>query len=124
MKSIAELEAIRKKTLERTQISPENDTTRIIVGLATCGIAAGARKVMNHLADQIKEKGISNATVSLTGCIGMCRLEPIVDVIRDGKKVTYVNVDEAMASRIVEEHVIGGQPITQYTIGYFQANNK
>lgn len=119
MKSIAELEAIRQKTLERVAYRKEADNDiRVVVGMATCGIAAGARPVMLAFMDEIKKRNLNNVVVSQTGCIGMCRLEPMVDVIIPGQsKVTYVKVNPNMVPRIVTEHIVNGNPVTDYTIG-------
>lgn len=119
MKTIAELEAIRQKTLERVGYRKEADNdTRIVVGMATCGIAAGARPVMLAFMDEIKKRNLQGVTVSQTGCIGMCRLEPMVDVIVPGKdKVTYVNLSPDMVPKIVTEHIVNGNPVVAYTIG-------
>ena len=120
MKSLAELEAIRKATINRINLRTENDsdTTRVVVGMATCGIAAGVRPVMLSFMDEIQKRQLSNVTVSQTGCIGMCRLEPMVDVIVPGKeKVTYVHVKPEMVGRIVAEHIVNGRPVAEYTIG-------
>ena len=119
MKSLAELEAIRKKTLERISLRKDDeDTARVVVGMATCGIAAGARPVMLGFMEELQKRGLSNVTVSQTGCIGMCRLEPMLDVIMPGKeKVTYVKVNPDMVSRIVAEHIVNGRPVQEYTIG-------
>ena len=108
MKSLAELEAIRKATLSRINLRKEEkgETTRVVIGMATCGIAAGARPVMLAFMDEIEKRKLNHVTVSQTGCIGMCRLEPMVDVILPGKeKVTYVHVKPEMVPRIVAEHV-------------------
>ena len=120
MKSLAELEAIRKATLNRINLRTENDeeATRVVVGMATCGIAAGARPVMLSFMDEISKRQLKNVTVSQTGCIGMCRLEPMVDVIVPGKeKVTYVHVKPEMVPRIVAEHIVNERPVAEYTIG-------
>ena len=119
MKSIADLEAIRQKTLERVGYRKDADNDiRVVVGMATCGIAAGARPVMLSFMDEIRKRNLQNVTVSQTGCIGMCRLEPMVDVIVPGKeKVTYVNLNPDMVPRIVTEHLVNGNPVTEYTIG-------
>ena len=120
MKSLAELEAIRKATLSRINLRTEDDssTIRVVVGMATCGIAAGARPVMLAFMDEIAKRQLNNVTVSQTGCIGMCRLEPMVDVIVPGQeKVTYVHVKPEMVPRIVAEHVVNGRPVHEYTIG-------
>ena len=123
MKSIADLEAIRQKTLERVGYRKEADNDiRIVVGMATCGIAAGARPVMLTFMDEIKKRNLGNVTVSQTGCIGMCRLEPMVDVIVPGKdKVTYVNMNADMVPRVVTEHIVNGNPVLEYTIGAAEA---
>ena len=119
MKSLAELEAIRAKTLERVAMRKEgDDAVRVVVGMATCGIAAGARPVMLEFVEELKRRGLENVTVAQTGCIGMCRLEPMLDVIMPGKeKVTYVKVNPDMVSRIVAEHIVNGRPVQEYTIG-------
>ena len=120
MKSLAELEAIRKATLSRINVRTEEkgDTTRVVIGMATCGIAAGARPVMLAFMDEIQKRQLSHVTVSQTGCVGMCRLEPMVDIIVPGtEKVTYVHVKPDMVPRIVAEHIVNGRPVQEYTIG-------
>ena len=118
MKSIADLEKIRQKTLSAVNLRRENEGTRIVVGMATCGIAAGARPVMNAFIDEIGKRNMLNVVVAQTGCIGMCRYEPIVEVTLPGQeKVTYVHVKPEMVARIVSEHVVNGNPVVEYTIG-------
>ena len=118
MKSLADLEAIRARTLENINMRKDQDAARVVIGMATCGIAAGARPVMLAFMDEIKKRNLQHVTVSQTGCIGMCRLEPMVDVILPGQeKVTYVKVKPDMVDRIVTEHLIGGTPVAEYTIG-------
>ena len=123
MKSLADLQAIRAKTLENINMRKEDsNAARVVIGMATCGIAAGARPVMLSFLEDIKEKDLQHVTVSQTGCIGMCRLEPMVDVILPGQeKVTYVKVKPDMVDRIVKEHLIGGTPVAEYTIGAAEA---
>ena len=119
MKSLAELEAIRQKTLERISLrKDEGDSARVVVGMATCGIAAGARPVMLGFMEELQKRGLNNVTVSQTGCIGMCRLEPMVDVYLPGKeKVTYVHMTPEKVARVVAEHIVNGRPVQEYTIG-------
>jgi len=118
MKTLAELEAIRKKTLDDINLRTNKDGLRVVVGMATCGIAAGARPVMNSFVEELAKRNISNVTVSMTGCIGMCKLEPIVEVVNpDGSKVTYVNMTAEKAVRVVADHLINGQVVSEYTIG-------
>ncbi len=119
MKSIAELEAIRQRTLDKVLLRKEGkDAVRVVVGMATCGIAAGARPVMLAFVEELKRRNLIDVTVSQTGCIGMCRLEPMVDVIVPGQeKVTYVKVKPEMVGRIVAEHIVNGRPVDAYTIG-------
>ena len=123
MKSLADLQAIRAKTLENINMRKEDsNAARVVIGMATCGIAAGARPVMLKFLEDIKENDLQHVTVSQTGCIGMCRLEPMVDVILPGQdKVTYVKVKPDMVDRIVKEHLIGGTPVDEYTIGAAEA---
>ena len=119
MKSLADLQAIRAKTLENINMRKEDENAaRVVIGMATCGIAAGARPVMLKFLEEIKKRDLQHVTVSQTGCIGMCRLEPMLDLILPGKeKVTYVKVKPDMVERIVTEHLIGGTPVAEYTIG-------
>lgn len=118
MKSIADLEEIRKKTLEEISLRKNSDGLRVIVGMATCGIAAGARPVMNALIEELKKRNIHNVNVTMTGCIGVCRLEPIMEVLSsDGTKVTYVKMDAEKVARVVTEHIVNGRVCTDYTIG-------
>ncbi len=120
MKSLAELAAIRKRMLEQVNLrKDDNIDTRIVVGMATCGIAAGARPVMLEFVEEIKRRGIQNVTVAQTGCIGMCRLEPMVEVyVKDQEKVTYVHMTPEKVAKVVTEHIINGRPVDEYTIGY------
>ena len=120
MKSLAELQAIREKTLNRINLRKEDEAeaTRVVIGMATCGIAAGARPVMLAFMDEISKRNLSHVTVSQTGCIGMCRLEPMVDVILPGQeKVTYVHMTPEKVGRVVAEHIVNGRPVEEYTIG-------
>ena len=119
MKSLAELEAIRQKTLENIAMRKEvHDSARVVVGMATCGIAAGARPVMLAFVEEINKRKLDHVTVSQTGCVGMCRLEPMVDVYMPGQeKVTYVKLTPDMVPRIVDEYIVNGRPVLEYTIG-------
>ena len=120
MKSLAELQAIREKTLNRINLrkEDENAATRVVIGMATCGIAAGARPVMLSFMDEIQKRGLQHVTVSQTGCVGMCRLEPMVDVYVPGQeKVTYVHMTPEKVGRVVAEHIVNGRPVEEYTIG-------
>ncbi len=118
MKSIQELEAIRNKTREQMTMRENSNGLRIIVGMATCGIAAGARPVMKALVEELNLRNKSDVPVTMTGCIGVCRLEPIVEVVSpDGSKTTYVKMDENKAKRIVVEHIVNGNVCTDLTIG-------
>jgi len=117
MKSVAELEAIRKKALEEISLRSNEDGIRIVVGMATCGIAAGARPVLNTFVEELARRNINNATVNMTGCIGMCKLEPIVEVIdAKGNKVTYVKMNPEKAVRVVVDHIVNGKVVTEYTV--------
>lgn len=118
MKTIQELEEIRKKTLDTINVRKDRSGTRVVVGMATCGIAAGARPVLLSIMDEVKKHNLSDVVVAQTGCIGMCRLEPIVEVYKPGEeKVTYIKVTAAKAIRIVNEHVMQGRVVDEYTIG-------
>ena len=119
MKSLAELQAIRDKALNQVNLRKEReDGIRVVVGMATCGIAAGARPVLNAFLQEIEKRNVQNATVTQTGCIGMCRLEPIVEVYMPGQeKVTYVKMTEEKVARVVAEHLVNGNPVAEFTVG-------
>jgi NADP-reducing hydrogenase subunit HndB len=118
MKTLKELEEIRKKTLDSINIRKDRTGTRVVVGMATCGIAAGARPVLVSIMDEVKKNNLADVVVAQTGCIGMCRFEPIVEVYKPGEeKITYVKVTASKALRIVNEHVMQGKVVDEYTIG-------
>ena len=118
-KSLEQLEAIRQKTLSNINLRKEDESTiRVVVGMATCGIAAGARPVMLEFVKEIERRNLNNVTVSQTGCIGMCKYEPLVEVYLPGKeKITYINIKPDYVGRIVAEHIVNGSPVSEYTIG-------
>lgn len=117
MKTIQELEEIRKKTIDRVNQRKDRTSTRIVVGMATCGIAAGARPVLLAIMDEISSNDVKDVVVAQTGCIGVCRLEPIVEVIRPGEeKVTYVKMTPEKVRRVIKDHVIGGEVVDEYVM--------
>ena len=117
MKSMAELEIIRQRAIDKLNLHDNPAGIRVAVGMAPCGIAAGAEPVMKAFVDELKKRNINNVQVTKTGCIGVCRLEPIVDVINSkGEKITYVNLDEKKARKIVVEHLVNGRPVSEYTV--------
>ena len=120
MKSIEELLAIKEKA--QAQMSARdadgNDGIRVVVGMATCGIAAGARPVLKALVDEVAKRNVQHVSVTQTGCIGMCQYEPIVEIFEPGKeKVTYVQMTAEKAQKVVAEHLVNGKPVVEYTVG-------
>ncbi|MBQ8817281.1 MAG: (2Fe-2S) ferredoxin domain-containing protein [Clostridia bacterium] len=122
MKSLAELAAIREKMQNKVNIREGANSTRVVVGMATCGIAAGARPVLNAFVEEISKAGLNEkVTVTQTGCIGICQYEPVVEIFEEGKdKVTYVKLTAEKAAEIVEKHLKGGKVVDEYTIGSVQ----
>ncbi len=118
MKSLEELKAIREKMQGQIGIRSESsDQTRVVVGMATCGIASGARPVLTALSDAVQTKGMTNISVTQTGCIGLCQYEPIVEVYEPGKdKVTYIKMTPEKAQEVFEQHLVRGQVVQKYTI--------
>ncbi len=118
MKSLAELAAIRDKMKNKVVIREGSGETRVVVGMATCGIAAGARPVLSAFVDGVSEAGIAGSvTVTQTGCVGLCQYEPIVEVYEAGKeKVTYVKMTPEKAAEVIEKHLKGGQVVEEYII--------
>ena len=124
MKSLQELAAIREKMKDKVALREAGDNAvRIIVGMATCGIAAGARPVLSQFVEEINNADLSDkVTVTQTGCIGICQYEPVVEVFENGKeKTTYVKMDAEKAKRVVAEHIKGGKVVSEYTIGNYKA---
>ncbi len=119
MKTLEELMALRDAAKANlTARDDSTEITRVVVGMATCGIAAGARPVMNKFVEETAKRNLTNVTVAQTGCIGMCQYEPIAEVMVPGKeKVTYVQLTEEKVARIVVDHLVNGNPVVEYTVG-------
>ncbi len=120
MKSIEELLAIKEKA--QAQIAARdadgNDGIRVVVGMATCGIAAGARPVLKAITEELEKRNVKNVSVTQTGCIGMCQYEPIIEVYAPGKeKVTYVQMTAEKAVKVVANHLVNGEVVKEYTVG-------
>lgn len=117
MKSLAELAAIREKMKDKVVLREGSGEIRVVVGMATCGIAAGARPVLGAFVEGVSKENLSDkVTVSQTGCIGVCRLEPIVEIFEaDKEKVTYVKMTAEKAEKVIAEHIKGGKVVEEYT---------
>ena len=118
MKSLAELQAIKERMKDKIVLREGSGDIRVVVGMATCGIAAGARPVLNAFVEEVASAGLNEkVTVSQTGCVGLCQLEPIVEIYEAGKeKVTYIKMTPAKAKEVVENHLKGGKVVTEYTV--------
>lgn len=119
MKSIEELKAIKAKMQDKVAVRNSSGDIRIVVGMATCGIAAGARPVLNAFVEGVNDAGLAEkVTVTQTGCIGICQYEPVVEVYeKDKEKVTYVKMTADRAKEVIEKHIKGGTVVSEYTIG-------
>ena len=119
MKSLAELQALRDKVKGEIGVrADDSGNTRVVVGMATCGIAAGARPVLQAFTEEVAKRGLKGVTIAQTGCIGICQYEPVVEVMEPGKeKVTYVKMTAEKAARVVQEHLANGNIVAEYTIG-------
>lgn len=119
MKSLAELAAIKARMQDKVAIREGSGNIRVVVGMATCGIAAGARPVLSAFVEGVSAEGLTDkVTVTQTGCIGICQYEPVVEIFEDGKdKVTYVKMTAEKAKRVVHEHLKNGMIVEEFTIG-------
>ena len=118
MKSLAELQAIKERMKEKVVLREGSEDIKVVVGMATCGIAAGARPVLNAFVEEVNKEGLSGkVTVSQTGCIGICQYEPVVEIFDGDEKTTYVKMTADKAKRVVAEHLVKGNVVTEYTIG-------
>lgn len=119
MKSLEELMAIKAKMQDKVSLRTSNGNIRVVVGMATCGIAAGARPVLSAFVEGVNAEGLTDeVTVTQTGCIGICQYEPVVEVYeKDKEKVTYVKMTAEKAKEVIQKHIKGGKPVSEYTIG-------
>ena len=120
MKSLDDLKRIRDGAQKKVNMRGKNDGTRILVGMATCGISAGARPVMNRFVEEIAKRELNSVTVTPVGCIGECAIEPIVEVLQGDQRTTYCKVTEEAVERIITEHILGGKPVSDYVIGKYR----
>ena len=119
MKSLAELQAIKERMQNKVMLRTNEgeDTIRVVVGMATCGIAAGARPVLNAFLKEIEDRRLANVVCTQTGCIGICRYEPVVEITTpDGVKTTYVKMNEDKVAKVVTEHIVNNKVVQEYTI--------
>ena len=123
MKSLAELQAIKNRMKDKVVLRDGMEGVRVVVGMATCGIAAGARPVLNAFVEGVNNEGLSDTvSVTQTGCIGICQYEPVVEVFEAGKeKTTYVKMTADKAKEVIEKHLKGGKVVAEYTIGAIEA---
>ena len=121
MKSLEELQAIRDKARKNLNVRGDNqDSIRVVIGMATCGIAAGARPVLNAFVEEVNKRNLKNVSVTQTGCIGVCQYEPVVEIYSpEGEKVTYVKMTADKVAKIVTEHIVNGRVVEEYTIGAY-----
>ncbi|MBF8983357.1 (2Fe-2S) ferredoxin domain-containing protein [Lutibacter sp. B2] len=118
MKSLDELAKIREQARKKVDIRDSKHGIKIVVGMDTCGISAGARPVLLELVAEVQKRNLNDVSVVQTGCIGVCRLEPMIEVYKEGEeKVTYVEITAEKARRIIEEHIVNGKIVDEYTIG-------
>lgn len=122
MKTLEELKAIRDKVRASVDLRENTEAeTRVLVGMATCGIAAGAKPVLAALVSEVAKRGLQDVMVTQTGCIGVCQYEPVVEIVTRGQeKVTYVNMTPEKAVRVVNDHLVNGNVVTEYTIGIIE----
>ena len=118
MKSLEELKALKEKMQQQMgSRDVDSDMTRVVVGMATCGIASGARPVLNKLAEEVRKESLDRVMVTQTGCIGLCQYEPIVEIFEPGKpKVTYIKMTEERAEKVVHQHLVNGNVVDEYTL--------
>lgn len=119
MKTLEELKKIRDSMQNKVNIREgSSDDIRVLVGMATCGIAAGAKPVLNAVTEEVAKRNLLNVKITQTGCIGICQFEPVVEVLVPGQeKVTYVKMTAEKMVRVVNDHIVNGKVVDEYTIG-------
>lgn len=115
MKSLEELDKLREKLQQDMQIRDQDHSIKVTVSMGTCGIAAGARDIVKALLEELKSQGLNSVALTQTSCIGLCHHEPLLEVIRNGEKTTYVNLDHEKVREIVRKHLVGGEVVSQWT---------
>ncbi len=117
MKSLEDLERVRQEAREKLRLREAGQNVRVVVGMGTCGIAAGARDVTAAFLEELARRSLRNVTVTQTGCAGLCEYEPLVDVYLPGQaKVTYTYVTPEKARQIVAQHIVNGRPVADWTL--------
>lgn len=117
VKTIEDLKRLREQVQSQTSVRYES-SKQIIVGMGTCGIAAGAREVMSAILDEIAKRRVEDILVRQTGCIGMCEKEVMVDVVLPGQpRITYGGVKTTDIPKIIAEHVINGHIVKELVVG-------
>ena len=118
MKTLEELLAIKAKAEKQMNVREEEGAgIRVVVGMATCGIAAGARPVLAGFVEEVAKRNLKDVSVNQTGCIGMCQYDPIVEIFEEGKeKVTYIKMSPEKVARVVADHIVNGNPVVEYTV--------
>lgn len=115
MKSIEDLDKLRQKLQQDMQVRQKEHDVKVTVSMGTCGIAAGAREVVQALLEELKEQGLSNVAITQTSCVGFCQNEPLLEVTKDSEKTVYVNIDQDKAREVVRKHLVQGQVIRDWT---------
>lgn len=117
MKSLEDLKKIREQAQAQIRLRTQEANTKIIVGMGTCGIAAGAREALMAILDELAKRNIQDVVVTQTGCVGLCEYEPLVNVIKPGQpKVTYMKVTPERARQIVASHIVNDQIINEWVL--------
>ena len=119
--NLEELKKLREKSIAVTAARKEGKF-RVIIGLGTCGIAAGGRKIMEVAMEEISKRGLKDVSVETTGCIGMCQKEPLLDIVRPGEdRVTYGPVSPTDVPRIIADHLVNGQVVEDLVVAKIPA---
>lgn len=117
MKSLEDLKRIREQAQAQIKLRTQESNTKIIVGMGTCGIAAGAREALMAILDELAKRNIQDVVVTQTGCVGLCEYEPLVNVVKPGHpKVTYMKVTPERARQIVASHIVNDQIINEWVL--------
>lgn len=122
MKSLADLQALREKLKADIKLR-RNEGIVVVVGMGTCGIAAGAREVMSAILEELAVRKLVDVQVRQTGCIGMCEKEVLVDVIRPNEpRITYGKVKPEDVKKIIADHVVNGRIVEELVVGKIEEN--
>lgn len=116
--NLDELKRIKEETLQSMTPRNEQPETKIVIGMGTCGITAGARQTLAAAMEEIRVRNLTGITVAQAGCMGLCQREPLVDIVRPGSQIyRYGDVTPDRMKQIIHQHIVNDRPVYDWLVG-------